>query len=132
LTRRCLVAIAASVAFGAPVLAQDKSIVVASTTSTQDSGLFGHSVSSILISSTVATMPMHWPLVRLESANLPAPVICHLQCSFGPPYQNNKTEVLFECLYHASCTKLVLVGCAKPSFRTAPGRFCAHQEAHDY
>jgi tungstate transport system substrate-binding protein len=59
LTRRCLVAIAASVAFGAPVLAQDKSIAVASTTSTQDSGLFGHSVSSILISSTVATMPMH-------------------------------------------------------------------------
>jgi tungstate transport system substrate-binding protein len=42
LTRRCLVAIAGSVAFGAPVLAQDKSIVVASTTSTQDSGLFGH------------------------------------------------------------------------------------------
>src|ERR1700754_3248795 len=27
---------------GAPVVAQDKSIVVASTTSTQDSGLFGH------------------------------------------------------------------------------------------
>ena len=42
MTRRCLVAIAASVAFGAPVLVQDKSIVVASTTSTQDSGLFGH------------------------------------------------------------------------------------------
>src|SRR5437879_3958375 len=60
------------------------------------------------------------------------PVICHLQCSFGPPYQNRKIEVLFECLYHASCMKLVLVGCAKPRFRTAPGRFCAHQEAHDY
>ena len=42
LTRRCLVAIAASVVFGASALAQDKSIVVASTTSTQDSGLFGH------------------------------------------------------------------------------------------
>ena len=42
MTRRCLVAIAASVVFGAPALAQDKSIVVASTTSTQDSGLFGH------------------------------------------------------------------------------------------
>src|SRR5215475_3061213 len=35
-----LTALAASAA--APVLAQDKSIVVASTTSTQDSGLFGH------------------------------------------------------------------------------------------
>ena len=40
MTRRCLVAIAASVAFGASALAQDKSVVVASTTSTQDSGLF--------------------------------------------------------------------------------------------
>jgi tungstate transport system substrate-binding protein len=42
LTRRCLVAIAASVVFGVSALAQDKSIVVASTTSTRDSGLFGH------------------------------------------------------------------------------------------
>ena len=33
---------AATVLSGAPVLAQDKSIVVSSTTSTQDSGLFGH------------------------------------------------------------------------------------------
>src|SRR5262245_26326591 len=42
---RCrLVALAAAIAvLGAtPALAQDKSIVVASTTSTQDSGLFGH------------------------------------------------------------------------------------------
>jgi tungstate transport system substrate-binding protein len=35
-------AISACVIFGTPALAQDKSIVVASTTSTQDSGLFGH------------------------------------------------------------------------------------------
>jgi tungstate transport system substrate-binding protein len=41
LTRRCLIAVAAGV-FSASALAQDKSIVVASTTSTQDSGLFGH------------------------------------------------------------------------------------------
>src|SRR6187549_370560 len=33
---------AAAVLSGAPVSAQDKSIVVSSTTSTQDSGLFGH------------------------------------------------------------------------------------------
>src|SRR6187401_2696075 len=33
---------AAAVLFGAPVSAQDKSIVVSSTTSTQDSGLFGY------------------------------------------------------------------------------------------
>jgi hypothetical protein len=39
LTRRCLVA---SVVFGVSALAQDKSIVVASTTSTRGSGLFGH------------------------------------------------------------------------------------------
>jgi tungstate transport system substrate-binding protein len=39
--RRFLLAIAA-VALAGPVLAQDNSIVVASTTSTQDSGLFGH------------------------------------------------------------------------------------------
>ena len=41
-TRRCLLAIAATLAFGASAFAQDKTIVVASTTSTQDSGLFGH------------------------------------------------------------------------------------------
>src|SRR6516162_8328783 len=41
LSRRGLLAIATGVAFGASALAQDKSIVVASTTSTQDSGLFG-------------------------------------------------------------------------------------------
>ena len=35
-------ALAISLALGASALAQDKSIVVASTTSTQDSGLFGH------------------------------------------------------------------------------------------
>jgi tungstate transport system substrate-binding protein len=40
--RRFLIAVAASVVFGATAFAQDKSIVVASTTSTQDSGLFGH------------------------------------------------------------------------------------------
>src|SRR6187397_3399598 len=42
--RRMLIAAAAAAAVlsGAPVSAQDKSIVVASTTSTQDSGLFGH------------------------------------------------------------------------------------------
>jgi tungstate transport system substrate-binding protein len=42
LTRRCLIAVATIVSLGASALAQDKSIVVASTTSTQDSGLFGH------------------------------------------------------------------------------------------
>jgi len=42
LTRRLLIAAAASLAFAGSALAQDKSIVVASTTSTQDSGLFGH------------------------------------------------------------------------------------------
>ena len=43
-TRRSLFVLAATVALVAagPVGAQDKSIVVASTTSTQDSGLFGH------------------------------------------------------------------------------------------
>jgi tungstate transport system substrate-binding protein len=43
-TRRSLVVLAATITFvaAAPALAQDKSIVVASTTSTQDSGLFGH------------------------------------------------------------------------------------------
>jgi tungstate transport system substrate-binding protein len=44
LTRRSLLLLAATIALfaGAPAHAQDKSIVVASTTSTQDSGLFGH------------------------------------------------------------------------------------------
>ena len=41
-SRRFLIAIAASVAFAGPAFAQEKSILVASTTSTQDSGLFGH------------------------------------------------------------------------------------------
>jgi tungstate transport system substrate-binding protein len=42
LTRRLLIAAATSLAFSGNAFAQDKSIVVASTTSTQDSGLFGH------------------------------------------------------------------------------------------
>ena len=42
LTRRHLIGIAASVVIGVSALAQDKSIIVASTTSTQDSGLFDH------------------------------------------------------------------------------------------
>ena len=43
-TRRSLVVLAATITLvaAAPAPAQDKSIVVASTTSTQDSGLFGH------------------------------------------------------------------------------------------
>jgi tungstate transport system substrate-binding protein len=43
-TRRSLFALAATIALAAafPARAQDKSIIVASTTSTQDSGLFGH------------------------------------------------------------------------------------------
>lgn len=41
-TRAIALATAAVLAFAAPAVAQDKSIVVASTTSTQDSGLFGH------------------------------------------------------------------------------------------
>ena len=43
-TRRSLVVFAATITLiaAAPARAQDKSIVVASTTSTQDSGLFGH------------------------------------------------------------------------------------------
>jgi tungstate transport system substrate-binding protein len=47
-TRHAIAALAVAIALwlapgaGAPVLAQDKSIVVASTTSTEDSGLFGH------------------------------------------------------------------------------------------
>src|SRR3954465_5544460 len=44
LHRRSIVAAlaVATVALAAPAFAQDKSIVVSSTTSTQDSGLFGH------------------------------------------------------------------------------------------
>jgi tungstate transport system substrate-binding protein len=42
LHRRSVIAAIAAVAISFPALAQDKSIVVASTTSTQDSGLFGH------------------------------------------------------------------------------------------
>jgi tungstate transport system substrate-binding protein len=40
--RRLLIAVAASVVFAATAVAQDNSILVASTASTQDSGLFGH------------------------------------------------------------------------------------------
>ena len=40
--RRCLMAVIAGMVFAASAFAQDTSIVVASTTSTQDSGLFGH------------------------------------------------------------------------------------------
>jgi tungstate transport system substrate-binding protein len=42
LIRRLLIALAAGVMFAGAAVAQDKSILVASTTSTQDSGLFGH------------------------------------------------------------------------------------------
>ncbi|WP_249733800.1 extracellular solute-binding protein [Bradyrhizobium sp. sGM-13] len=42
LTRRLLIAATASLVFASHAVAQDKSIVVASTTSTQDSGLFAH------------------------------------------------------------------------------------------
>jgi tungstate transport system substrate-binding protein len=42
MNRRFVLALALAAALSAPALAQDKSIVVASTTSTQDSGLFGH------------------------------------------------------------------------------------------
>jgi tungstate transport system substrate-binding protein len=42
LSRRILIAMAASAVFASHAFAQEKSIVVASTTSTQDSGLFGH------------------------------------------------------------------------------------------
>src|ERR1700712_491371 len=41
LNRRLILAVAAFL-IGGPAIAQDKSIVVASTTSTQDSGIFGH------------------------------------------------------------------------------------------
>jgi tungstate transport system substrate-binding protein len=42
LTRRLIIAATAGFVFTGHAVAQDKSIVVASTTSTQDSGLFGH------------------------------------------------------------------------------------------
>src|SRR5262245_42282609 len=42
LTRRLLIAVAANLVIAGSALAQDKSILVASTTSTQDSGLFGY------------------------------------------------------------------------------------------
>ena len=42
LTRRLIIAATASFVFAGHAFAQDKSIVVASTTSSQDSGLFGH------------------------------------------------------------------------------------------
>jgi tungstate transport system substrate-binding protein len=42
ITRRLMIAATASLVFGGSAVAQEKSIVVASTTSTQDSGLFGH------------------------------------------------------------------------------------------
>jgi tungstate transport system substrate-binding protein len=42
LTRRCLLALAVCLALATQALAQEKSIVVASTTSTQDSGLFDY------------------------------------------------------------------------------------------
>ncbi len=42
MNRRLFVCLATLLAFATPALAQEKSIVVASTTSTQDSGLFGH------------------------------------------------------------------------------------------
>ncbi|HEV7410511.1 MAG TPA: substrate-binding domain-containing protein, partial [Bradyrhizobium sp.] len=41
LNRRLILAVAAFL-IGGPAIAQDKSIVVASTTSTQDSGIFRH------------------------------------------------------------------------------------------
>src|SRR5207244_3877076 len=41
-TRRLFLAAALAAALWAPASAQEKSIVVASTTSTEDSGLFGH------------------------------------------------------------------------------------------
>ena len=42
MNRRAALVLALSAALSAPAFAQDKSIIVASTTSTQDSGLFGH------------------------------------------------------------------------------------------
>jgi len=42
IARRLLIGLLAALGLAGPAVAQDKSIVVASTTSTQDSGLFGH------------------------------------------------------------------------------------------
>jgi tungstate transport system substrate-binding protein len=42
MNRRLFLGLAMVVAIGAPALAQERSIIVASTTSTEDSGLFGH------------------------------------------------------------------------------------------
>src|SRR5436190_5734025 len=42
MNRRIFLSLALAGALCSPALAQDKSIVVSSTTSTQDSGLFGH------------------------------------------------------------------------------------------
>jgi tungstate transport system substrate-binding protein len=42
MNRRIIISVALGLALCGPAFAQDKSIVVASTTSTQDSGLFGH------------------------------------------------------------------------------------------
>ncbi|HZP78134.1 MAG TPA: extracellular solute-binding protein [Pseudolabrys sp.] len=42
LTRRTLIAVTLAASLPTPAVAQDKSIIVASTTSTQDSGLFGY------------------------------------------------------------------------------------------
>ena len=42
MNRRTLLSLALTAALCGPAMAQDKSIIVASTTSTQDSGLFGH------------------------------------------------------------------------------------------
>src|SRR3954465_2930224 len=42
MNRRFFICVAALLAIASPALAQEKSITVASTTSTQDSGLFGH------------------------------------------------------------------------------------------
>ena len=40
--RRSLIGLLVALSLAVPALAQEKSIIVASTTSTQDSGLFGH------------------------------------------------------------------------------------------
>src|SRR3954447_22227253 len=42
MNRRFFICVAALLAIASPALAQEKTIIVASTTSTQDSGLFGH------------------------------------------------------------------------------------------
>jgi tungstate transport system substrate-binding protein len=42
LTRRAIIAVATGLLIGVPAFGQDRSIIVASTTSTEDSGFFGH------------------------------------------------------------------------------------------